>query len=260
MEKPVNYLEYNREAWNHLVRSGNRWTIPVNDDVIAAARNGEINIVLTPFKPVPAHWFAPKGSKVLGLACGGGQQGPVLAAAGYDVTIFDNSPAQLEQDRNMSDKYNLGIKTIQGDMADLSAIESGSFDMIFNPCSTAFVPDVVQVYREASRVLKKGGIFMTGFTKPVFFLFDVMLVEKGIFTLKYESPYSDLTSLNDDELKFFLDQKEPVIFGHSLENHINGQLSSGLQLTEIMEDSYGGANPVDKYFPAFVATHAVKTF
>jgi len=29
------------------------------------------------------------------LASGGGQQGPVLAAAGAHVTVFDNSPRQL---------------------------------------------------------------------------------------------------------------------------------------------------------------------
>ena len=260
MEKPNNYLKYNEEAWNLLVRSGNQWTIPSSDNVIASARNGVVNIVLTPVRPVPEHWYPAKGSKVLGLASAGGQQGPVLAAAGFDVTIFDNSPAQLEQDRMMSEKFNLGIKTVQGDMADLSMFADETFDLVFNPCSTCFVPDVVQVYKEASRVLKKGGIFMTGFTKPVYYLFDIALAEKGIFTLKYESPYSDLTSLNDEELKFFLDQNEPMVFGHSLEAHINGQLKAGLQITEIMEDNWGGNNPIDKYFPPFVATRAVKNF
>jgi len=260
MERPKDYLEYNRNAWNQQVRSGNQWTVPVSEEVIAAARNGVVNIVLTPVKPVPANWYPAKGSKVLGLASAGGQQGPVLAAAGYDVTIFDNSPAQLEQDRLMSEKYNLGIKTVQGDMADLSAFSDESFDFVFNPCSTGFVPDVVKVYKEASRVLKKGGIFMTGFTHPVYYLFDVALVEKGIFTLKYQSPYSDLTSLNDEELKFFLDQNEPVVFGHSLEALINGQLQAGLQITDLMEDNWGGNNPVDKHFPPFIATRAVKSF
>ncbi len=259
MKKPDNYLEYNRDAWNHQVRNGNRWTIPFSDDVIEAAKNGHINLVLTPQRVVPAHWYAPKGSKVLGLASGGGQQGPVLAAAGYDVTIFDNSSGQLQKDEQMSDKFQLGIKTVEGDMADLSAFDDETFDMIFNPCSTGFVPDVVKVYAEAARVLKKGGIFMTGFIKPVYYLFDIKLVEKGIFTLKYESPYSDLDSLDELELNFFLEQNEPVVFGHSMEAHINGQLKAGLQLTELMEDTWGENNPADRYFPSFIATRAVKS-
>src|SRR5688500_15036207 len=195
MQRPTNYLEYNRSAWNKQVAKGNRWTVTVSDEEISAARKGDLKIVLTPIKLVPENWFPPKGGKVLGLASGGGQQGPLLAAYGYDVTIFDNSDAQLKQDEMMSDKFHLGIKTIRGDMANLSVFEDNSFDMVFNPLSTAFVPDVVKVYREAARVLKKGGVFMTGFTKPVYYLFDIALAEKGIFTLKYESPYSDLHSL-----------------------------------------------------------------
>jgi len=35
---------------------------------------------------------------VLRLASGGGQQGPILAAAGADVTVLDFSKSQLEQD------------------------------------------------------------------------------------------------------------------------------------------------------------------
>ncbi len=258
MSRPTNYLEYNRSAWNHQVKSGNQWTLPFGDEVIERARNGEFNIVLTPTKAVPQHWFTPKGTRLLGLASGGGQQCPVLAAAGYDVTVFDNSIEQLKQDQSMAEKHQLNIKTMQGDMADLSAFADASFDMVFNPCSTGFVPNVREVYSEVARVLKKGGVFMTGFTKPVYYLFDIKLVEEGVFTLKYKSPYSDLESLSDEELNTFLSQNEPIVFGHSLEAHINGQLEAGLQLTELFEDDWGGTNPIDQYFPSFVATRAIK--
>jgi len=258
MERPKNYLEYNKSAWNNLVKSGNRWTIPFSDIIIQSARNGDWKIVLTPSLKVPHDWFKASGKKLLGLASGGGQQCPVLSAAGFDVTVFDNSQEQLNQDNLMAEKHSLDIKTVQGDMADLSVFADESFDIVFNPCSTCFVPDVRKVYKEVARILKKGGVFMTGFTKPVYYLFDVKLAETGVFTLKYTSPYSDLASLDDEELKFFLDQNEPVVFGHSLEDHINGQIQAGLEITEIGEDSWGGDNPMDKYFPAFVATRAVK--
>ncbi len=240
------------------MKSGNRWTLPFSDEIIQDAKKGEWNIVLTPTLHVSHEWFQAPGKKLLGLASGGGQQCPVLAAAGYDVTVFDNSQEQLNQDNLMAKKHHLDIKTMQGDMADLSVFADESFDIVFNPCSTCFVPDVRKVYKEVSRILKKGGVFMTGFTKPVYYLFDVKLAETGIFTLKYASPYSDLISLNDEELKFFMDQNEPVVFGHSLEDHINGQILAGLEITEIKEDSWGGDNLIDKYFPAFVATRSVK--
>ena len=57
-------------------------------------------MVLIGYEPVPRHWFPAsiKGTALLCLASGGGQQGPVLAAAGADVTVFDTSPRQLGRD------------------------------------------------------------------------------------------------------------------------------------------------------------------
>ena len=56
------------------------------------ARHNPISVALTVGKKVPTEWFEKaKGKKILGLACGGGQQGPVFAVKGYDVTIMDFS-------------------------------------------------------------------------------------------------------------------------------------------------------------------------
>src|SRR5918992_5268815 len=92
--------DYNREAWDREVERGNEWTVPVGPEVIEAAREGRWEIVLTETRPVPKAWFPDlQGADVLCLASGGGQQGPVLSAAGANVTVFDNSPGQLAQDR-----------------------------------------------------------------------------------------------------------------------------------------------------------------
>ena len=85
-------LNHNREAWNKHVEEGNIWTKPVNSQQIEAAKNVKWSVVLTPTKPVPSDWF-PKldEKKVLCLASGGGQQGPVLAATGAEVTVLDTA-------------------------------------------------------------------------------------------------------------------------------------------------------------------------
>ena len=96
----------------------------------------------------PDHSCAPglvpplAGADVLCLAAGGGQQGPILAAAGADVTVFDNSPRQLAQDRLVADRDGLAIRTIEGDMADLSAFADASFDLVVHPVSNVFAADV----------------------------------------------------------------------------------------------------------------------
>ena len=94
----VDIRRYNSRAWDAQVRDKNPWTVPVSPDEIAAARDGRWTIKLTCTLPVPAAWLPPMpGCRVLCLAGAGGQQGPLLAAAGATVTVLDNSPAQLSR-------------------------------------------------------------------------------------------------------------------------------------------------------------------
>jgi SAM-dependent methyltransferase len=125
--------DYNREAWGREVERGNEWTVPVGQDVIEAARGGRWGILLTETKPVPRDWFPDlEGADVLCLASGGGQQAPVLAAAGANVTVLDNSPKQLAQYRLVAEREGLELRTAEGDMADLSVFPDGSFDLVFH--------------------------------------------------------------------------------------------------------------------------------
>jgi SAM-dependent methyltransferase len=170
---------YNRTAWDREVERGNRWTVPVGDEVIAAARRGEWHILLTPSKPVPRAWFSSlKAIDVLCLASGGGQQGPILAAAGASVTVLDNSPRQLAQDRRVAKRHDLPLTTVLGDMADLSMFPDRAFDLIVHPVSNCFVPDVRAVWTEAFRVLRRGGALLAGFNNPAVYLFDYELADR----------------------------------------------------------------------------------
>ncbi len=91
---------YNRKAWDSEVESGSPWTIPVSHEIIEAAHRGEWSVGLTEQKRVPREWFpSMQGLDLLALACGGGQQAPIFAAAGANVTVLDNSPRQLDRDR-----------------------------------------------------------------------------------------------------------------------------------------------------------------
>lgn len=249
---------YNRGAWDHAVETGNRWTVPVGPEVTAAARRGEWSIVLTPTKPVPRAWFPPlAGLDVLCLASGGGQQGPILAAAGATVTVFDNSPRQLGQDRMVADRDGLAIDLVEGDMRDLSCFADGRFGVIVHPCSNVFVPDVRPVWRECFRVLRPGGVLLAGMCNPVLFLFDEDQPANGDLIVKYAIPYSDLTSLTDAERKRYTDRNEPLVYGHTLEDQIGGQCDAGFVLTAMYEDS-DPDRPLARVIPSFLATRAAK--
>lgn len=132
-----NLREHNRDAWNQQVAKDNPWTRPVGPEAIAKARGDEVSIVLTPVKRVPSAWLGQlTGKRVLCLASGDGLQAPLLAAAGAHVTLLDNSPAQLGQDRRVAEREGLAIELIEGDMRDLSAFADARFELIVHPWAT----------------------------------------------------------------------------------------------------------------------------
>ncbi len=153
----INIRDYNSKAWDKAVERGSEWSIPVSPQAIEEARAGVWGVVLTPEKSVPRNWFPDQmqGVDLLCLAGGGGQQGPILAAAGANVTVIDNSAQQLEQDQLVAERESLSLRLVQGDMRDLSHFDDDSFDLIVHPCSNLFVPSVRPVWLEVARVLQR---------------------------------------------------------------------------------------------------------
>jgi SAM-dependent methyltransferase len=250
---------YNREAWDRQVEDGNQWTVPVGPEVIEAARQGQWEVLLTDQKYVPREWFPEMaGADVLCLASGGGQQAPTFAAAGASVTVLDNSPRQLAQDRFVAEREALDLETAQGDMRDLSAFANESFDLVFQPVSNLFVPEVGPVWNEAIRVLRSGGVLLAGFLNPVVYIFDLELADDtGEVRVRYSLPYSDATSRTEEELGRQMERGEPLEFSHTLEEQIGGQIEAGFLISGFYEDRHRD-DPIAAFMPTFVATRAIK--
>jgi len=113
------------------------------------------------------------------------------------------------------------------------------------------------VWREAYRVLRRGGILLAGFTNPVSYLVDFELPENGILEVKYSIPYSDLESLSQEKLQAYTQSGDPLEFGHSLTDLIGGQCEAGFILTGFYED-YAAESAIAKYTATYIATRAIK--
>jgi ubiquinone/menaquinone biosynthesis C-methylase UbiE len=152
-----NVTNTNRERWNALARANVESSQPFLDFTRDQAtkyicRHGALKDL--------------NGKKVLCLASGGGQDSVAFGLLGADVTVLDPSDVQLERDRQAAQDRALEIKTVQGDMRDLSTFPDSQFDVVWQVYSINFIPSVDPVFREVWRVLKPSGVYFLQFAKP----------------------------------------------------------------------------------------------
>jgi SAM-dependent methyltransferase len=256
----IDVFAHNAAAWDLEAERGGNWSRPVSAQEIADARRGRWKIWLTPRSPVPGTWFPDlNGCDLLCLASAGGQQAPILAAAGANVTVYDASPEQLRRDREVAERDNLKIRTVQGNISNLGAFPSYSFDLIVHACSNCFVPDVQPVWAEAYRVLREGGSLLSGFLNPLYFMFDRAQDDRGVLEVKYRLPFSDLTSLDEDRRREKIRNVEPLEFGHTLTQLIGGQIAAGFHIAGFYEDWWtDAATNLNRFAPTYIATRAIR--
>ncbi|MFG2176375.1 class I SAM-dependent methyltransferase [Streptomyces niveus] len=253
-------VAHNRAAWDKYVQEGNEWSTPVSAEGVERARTGDWSIVLIGREPVNRSWLPADltGKDVLCLASGGGQQGPILAAAGARVTVFDNSPRQLGQDRMVAARDGLDLRTVLGDMGDLGAFGDAAFDIVFHPVSNLFVPDLAPVWRECFRVLRPGGTLLAGFLNPDVYLFDhEALDERGELTVVHTLPYSDVARYSAEERATKFGADAALEYSHTLTGQIGGQLAAGFVLGGFAEAPHQ-SNASARYMSHYFATLAVK--
>lgn len=253
----MKYIEENERIWDMRSENNDVWAIPVSSEMIRLAKEGQWSIVLTPQKSVPFSWFPENlaGKKILCLASGGGQQGPILAAVGADVTVLDNSKVQLKKDEFVAKRDNLKIRTVQGNMQDLSMFENETFDCIIHPWSNGYVDDILPVWKECARVLKRQGYLLAGFGNPIEYIFNADKLAQGVFEVENSIPYADIDHMDDEKVMAIV-EKDGYIWSHTLEEQIQGQIAAGFAIVGFYEDTGGTA--LDKYINSSIATRAIK--
>lgn len=211
---------------DRLVENDVNWSACATSEQLQKARNGQLELMFGFDQAIPSDWMGDlTGRKVLCLAGAGGLQAPLLACAGADVTVLDLSERMLDKDREVASRESLQIRIEHGNMCDLSRFADESFDLVLNPPSLFYVPDVTPVFREVFRVLKKGGCFIMVSSNPIAYICDYD-PESGCYKAVNRMPYRSTDHA---------DQGDWVEYGHTMESYIGGQLRCGFVLTGYVE-------------------------
>lgn len=248
----MNYQDINAKTIDSWCENGWQWGKAISHEEYQKALSGEWDVLLTPTKAVPHDWFGNlKGKKILGLASGGGQQIPIFSALGAKCTVLDYSSEQCEREREIAKREGYDVEIVQFDMTKRLPFRDGTFDIIFHPLSNCYVEEVKPIFKECFRVLKKGGILLSGLDNGINFIFDDMETE-----VKYKLPFNPLNDRHqyEDSIK----NDWGIQFSHTLEEQIGGQLEAGFVLTNLYEDTNGEGRLHEYNIPSFFATRAVK--
>ena len=248
----MNYQDINAKTIDRWIDEGWQWGKPISHETYLKALAGEWDVLLTPTKPVPHDWLGNlHDKKILGLACGGGQQMPIFAALGADCTVLDYSSRQIEMEHLVAQREQYTIRIIQADMTKSLPFDDSEFDIIFHPVSNCYVEDVRAIWKECYRILKRGGYLLSGVDHYI-----NHIVDENEKTIINSLPFNPLK--NPEQMQQLQQSDSGVQFSHSLEEQIQGQLDAGFRLLNLYEDTNGEGRLHDLHIPTFLAMRSVK--
>ncbi len=246
------YTKINSLTVDKWVEEGWQWGKPITHEEFINAKNGDWEVFLTPTKPVPRNWFLKFNNlKILGLASGGAQQMPIFSALGAKCTVLDYSQKQLDSEEAMAIKEGYNIELVKADMSKKLPFDDETFDLIFHPVSNCYVEDVYHVWRECYRVLKKGGVILSGVDNGLNYAFN-----EEETTLDKPLPFNPLKDkeLYEESIK----SNSGIQFSHTIDEQIGGQLKAGFVLIDIFGDTNGQGILHEHNIDTFWAIRSIK--
>lgn len=257
-ENKYDYQTINADIWSNINDCLIDKSSVVSHDEFLRAKNGELKVTIAGVKEVPVKWFPSlKGIDLLCLASGGGQQAPMFAAHGANVTVTDLSDGQLANEKYVAERENYNINIVKADLSKPFPFEDQSFDMIFNPVSNCYIEDIQPMWKECARVIRPNGILMMAFVKEEHFMFDPDFKNEDVLISRFSLPFNSIRDLSEEQKKEKLKEKLPFTFSHTLTEQIGGLIKAGFEITDIFEDCDGGGL-YDKYMNSYVAVRAIK--
>jgi ubiquinone/menaquinone biosynthesis C-methylase UbiE len=250
------YRQINRQVYDRMADRGDPLCRPASDQELA-----------NPLATVDgAGWLGPsiQGKNLLCLAAGGGRQSSLYSAAGANVTVVDLSGAMLELDRQVANELGYSLRLFEASMEDLSMLQDAEFDIVIQPVSTCYVPDVAPVFAEVARVTRKGGTYISQHKQPTSLQGSIDPSQQG-YEIQHEYyresqvPQSASTSVAGRRLR----EMGAVEFLHRWEELIGGICRSGFVVEDLSEPLHAKPDAVRgtfaeraKFIPPYVRIKA----
>jgi len=225
-------VEHNRRAWDRLAAAAVPLAQPAVDEAFGDPRGW-----LGSAGSVDRSWLPGRlaGLEVLCLAAGGGKHAPLYAAAGARVTVLDVSPAMLALDREVARERRIDLEIVEGSMDDLSMFATGRFDLVIQPVSTCYLPDVVPVFREVARVTRPGGIYISQHKAPPSLQATLEPNGQGRYEiehpLRHDGPLPPAAPAR-------LREAGTLEYVHSVETLLGGICRAGFVIADVMEPDH----------------------
>lgn len=167
-----------------------------------------------------------KSKDVLCLASGGGQQSAVFGLLGANVTVIDIAEGQFKGDKKAATHYGYTVKTIQGDMSDLSMLKDNSFDLVYQAPSMGYIPDIKKVYSEVARVLRRGGLYRADAGNPQVQFIDESSWDGEGYHISVPYAVKEKQRAKDEEV---------LEYRHYLDEAFNGLIDCGFTIERVEE-------------------------
>jgi len=248
--------EQNRRVWDERARSGASHAVAAGEKEFQNAR-----AVLDSCGWLPKEL---RGKRVLCLAAGGGWHGPLFAHLGAEVTVVDISEEMLVLDRKLCEEHRLPVRLVRASMDDLSALAPESFELVIQPVSTCYVPDVAAVYREVARVTRPAALYISQHKQPASLQASARPGSEG-YVIRH--PYQPGEALPAERIASSEHREAGAReFIHSWESLIGGLCRSGFVVEDLLEPRHAkpGAIPGrfghrSAFLPPYVTIKARKT-
>jgi hypothetical protein len=120
-------------------------------------------------------------------------------------------------------------------MDDLSALSPAGFDIVVQPVSTCYVPDVSTVYRQVARVLIAGGVYVSQHKQPASLQTSVEPSPRGYEIVE---PYYRRGPLPESARSLHR-EAGTLEFLHRLEELLGGMCRAGFSIEDVIEPVHG---------------------